>query len=286
MWLLFGLVIVVAFWLLARIGNKPKASPKPAEEPRLPVSRDVSPARPPSDRVSSPAEVPRRPVSAVDDTPKRIKPAYAIDQSRPVTDRTFDISYVDADHIPSTRRIEVNGFSDFEHKTYVEAWCHLRRDQRSFRADRIEEMVSASSGEIIERPRDYVRTMREVLYEPGKDYASIMAKARPGLMALIWIARSDNDLSEAEIELMLSFVEERDSLKRKRKDAADWNRTVMRRAIDNARPTLVMATGALAGMDAAGTEKRLIGRYAAQIAAVEESAAKRARKLGLLNLDI
>lgn len=212
--------------------------------------------------------------------------AYPEDKTIAVTAASFRIEYLDGGDAPTQRRIDIKGFSEFDGKIYLEAWCHLRRAMRSFRADRVLEMTSLQTGEVISDVSSYAPSLRRMLFDPGKDYASLLAKARPGLSALIWIARADYDLSDEEMDILGEYAMARDELNRKRAEPADCNAMTLRKWIENARPTLDEAAGALAQMKAGGSERQLVQRFGRQLAVLDEAAAKRFRKLGLSDLDV
>jgi hypothetical protein len=200
----------------------------------------------------------------------------------PITAQTFDIAYRDAYDDDSIRRIEIKAFSDFNGHIYIEAWCHLRRGGRSFRTDRIGEMIAVQTGEIIDNPTRYARQLKTQLFDPGKDYASVMSKAKAGLSALIWIARADHELADAEMDLFVEFIGERISLHRKTASANDWNPLVARRQIENSRPIFNEAAGAISALKRAGTEFELIEKYAQRLSSMDAAATKRAQKLGFM----
>jgi hypothetical protein len=226
--------------------------------------------------------------SPVSGTPagRRDKPAYPEDHDVAVTPASFWIAYRDGSAAPTQRRIEVEGFSDFDGRIYLEAWCHLRRAMRSFRADRVAEMTSVQTGEVISDVQAYVPALRRMLFDPGPDYGSVMGKAKPGLLPLIWIARADRDLSDDEMDILAEYVVVRDGLHRKRSAPADFNGLTVRKWIENARPTLDEAAGALAQMKAGGGERQLVQKFGQQLAVLDDAAAKRFRKLGLSDLDV
>lgn len=204
---------------------------------------------------------------------------------RPVSALTLDIAYRDAKDTPSWRRIDVKGLSEFGEYLYLEAWCHLRADNRSFRIDRIAEIVTPETGEVIyDVPAFLARFTKEQL-APGRDQASVMSRARTGLVPLIWIARADYQLSDSEMDLLVSYVADRNLLSGSRYLTAEWNRALVRRWIEAQTPTLENARGAIAGMTKDGREKELVAKYAAQLVALADGDGGLTRRVKTLGLD-
>lgn len=214
------------------------------------------------------------------------KPVHPVDATRPVTAMTFEVDYVDAQGVPTRRRIEVRSLSEYDGRLYIDAWCHLRRDERSFRSDRIRTMINCQTGEIVTDPRQHLRHAVRRHFEPGADYKSVMAKAMPGLRPLIWIARVDHELSEAEMDVLVDFVRARDALGARGAADRAWNPVVARRWIENARPVRDEALGALGKMRAGGPELGLCRSFAVRLVSAggeeDARARKRAVQLGLI----
>lgn len=58
----------------------------------------------------------------------------------------WDIVYVDRDGVITERRIAVRGLYGVPYPRYARAWCHLRRETRHFRLDRIDRATDVMTG--------------------------------------------------------------------------------------------------------------------------------------------
>lgn len=61
---------------------------------------------------------------------------------------TVQICYVDASGEASCRRITIRGLFENKGATYLDAYCHEREAARTFRIDRIEEIIDLATGEV------------------------------------------------------------------------------------------------------------------------------------------
>jgi hypothetical protein len=282
-WLIFGGIVVG----LLRVAVAPK---KPF------VSYDSVPvdSTRPSEHVSSrqerasPSTAAQRSVAKPQGGPleTRLRDIFT-SQGRVRGNPLFDILYSDAGDNPTERRISIRRITRFGQSVYVEAFCHLRQADRSFRVDRIKQVSDPDTGEVanIEFATIHAGDFPEP--QPGGDYSVVMSRARPGLNALIWLARADYDLSDAEMDLLLEFVELRASTRTRGAPLADWNRDVVRRWIENAKPTMAEASGRLLSMSKTGEELKQCQLFAARL--VHEAnfgdgqVLKRAKRLGLVS---
>ncbi|MDB5582800.1 MAG: hypothetical protein JWR80_7976 [Bradyrhizobium sp.] len=274
---LLGLaIVIIGWWVVLR-----RAPANRPEEAAIDLMLS-----PPPNRSSVIVAAPERPapVAAVA-VLVGSKPRYPFDPSRPVTAMTFDIAYIDARDEPSRRRVDIMSVSDYGEWFYIDAWCHLRRDLRSFRSDRVIECISASTGEIVGNVQAHLRSATRRHFEAGPAQKSVMGKAMPGLKALIWIARSDHYLSDNELDILIEFTRERDRLNGKGSAESDWNAALARRWIEDARPTRDEAGGALSRMRAGGSEHGLCRDIAQRLIAadgmLDEKSRKRAKTIGL-----
>lgn len=194
--------------------------------------------------------------------------------------------YRDADGELTARRIDVESVLRNFDTNYVDAWCHLRRAQRTFRLERILEISSALTGEVLYPPGSALLKFLREASDPGPDFKSVISKGRRGLLCLIWLARTDYDVSEAETEVMLSYLVERAQLGVKGNPLDDWKKSAARQWIDSQRPTLEDALGAIALMSHRGQEKAMCAAYAKQIVDIQppelvQKVQARVVKLGL-----
>lgn len=179
----------------------------------------------------------------------------------------YDIEYTDADGVVTTRTIDVISVSMSAGAVYIRAFCRLRAGERTFRADRILAASRAPAGEPIQGIERHFFLMAPEDARPDPDHDSVMARVRSGLDILIWIARSDREISSDEEEKLLEYVGERNGLAGRKFAEVPWSRTKAAGYIDGARPTFATSIGALAKMSRTGREHALLTKYAGRIAA-------------------
>lgn len=263
-----ALVIAVASWLNSLIGRPAAPELPPLRQPEnLALRRD------------------HRPAPFVTPVPMPVLEDAAKTASRPVNSLTFDLIYRDANGEVSARRIDIEEVSRNFDAYYIEAWCHLRRAGRSFRVDRIIELASAETGEVMRPPVEGLRRYIREQNDPGPDFGSVIGKAKKGLAVLIWIARADNDISEREADILVAYIFERDAMGARSKGERVWKEAAARSWIDYQRPTMEDAAGARATMAFSGKEDALCARFIEQLVACqpEDTAGKvagRAKRLG------
>ena len=159
----------------------------------------------------------------------------------------------------------------------INTYCHLRRDKRTFRADRMEDLRDADQA-YIGNAMAHFGTMLDPdeIITPGHEL--VMGKARAGLNALIWIARASGELEDGDVALLLRFCEERARVGR---GATDFGAGLAERWIRDARPTFDNATGGISSMRRGGPEWKLTLERAQEMAAAGD-AAKRTKRLARL----
>jgi hypothetical protein len=69
------------------------------------------------------------------------------------------IKYLDVEGVESEREIHAHGYVDSS-PGYIEARCLVRKNNRSFRTDRILEAVDMETGEVIKRIPAFMRSKR------------------------------------------------------------------------------------------------------------------------------
>ncbi len=195
---------------------------------------------------------------------------------------TFEIEYADADGVVTERVITVRNIttsSDLQ-KTYVRAFCHWRKSERTFRVDRILKIRQISNDDYIADIDEEFAKRIDPIDLPDPQHNAVMARARPSLKILIWISLSDRDISSDEIAVLLEFIEDRKSLAGQKYNDTPWDRTKATVYIDETRPTFNDAAGALMKMPPTGKEIKLVSEYATRIAKLDgELAEKRRQRL-------
>lgn len=141
--------------------------------------------------------------------------------------RCIEIEYADADGTFTRRKVNVSSFYRQRHEStwYVEGFCHLRREKRTFRTDRISRLWDVRSGGALvgnatqwveslwlagpegrlhqERvDREEARAEREKVQEEAR---SVVESQFHGLRTLIYVAKADKFLRAAEKRLILFF---------------------------------------------------------------------------------
>ena len=159
---------------------------------------------------SQPAETAVKVIpAAADAVPKSAGPFFLVD-------------YVDVHGVRSERHLQVQSAFRVRQKLFVNAWCWQQRRELPFRVDRINAMVSASGQEIIS-PRQFFSNMIVDTGAETESHNRTMAKAMPGLTALIWIGGTGAEFSETEEALLLEFIDRRIALGNSKRDHS-WDR--------------------------------------------------------------
>ncbi|MAY63971.1 MAG: hypothetical protein CML29_17345 [Rhizobiales bacterium] len=209
------------------------------------------------------------------------------DPNRPNVPGTYDIIYEDADRVFTARRIEVFGIYGAPDQSYIDAYCHLRRGDRTFRSDRILDMADAVTGELIRDPVGAIHAMIKEENDPGPDFRSVMQKARKGLAALVWAARADRHLSADEMTVLLDYIEARDGMTGE--GGRDWKRRVADAWLDDYRPLKSEAVDAVSSFTKDGREGELVRSHAVKMLAVQNDEAERSgveRRLTQLGIKV
>ena len=114
----------------------------------------------------------------------------------------FLIRYVDAKDQESERVITVKGLGYYGAALSLDAFCHARGAARVFLAERIFDMESAATGEVIEDPHAWLTEL-----SARNPTAETLERAAPGLQILACLAWCDGRLADEEWEVMLRYVD-------------------------------------------------------------------------------
>lgn len=196
-----------------------------------------------------------------------------------VSGASFEITYADADGVITERVIRVNEVTGDNGFAYIRAHCYLAQAERTFRSDRILELRNHRTGEQIRDPGKFFA----VFYEDDDDevvlsHEAVMSRAKPGLQALVWVARADGELDDAVIDTMLDYIDARRQIGSKAADFA-WNREVAKRWIMFTRPVFDNAAGVLSRLSPAGRVAIVTREFVERIGATSPNRRKRADKL-------
>lgn len=91
--------------------------------------------------------------------------------------------------------------------TYFQGRCHLRRAVRTFRADRVVELICLASGEVPDTPESWVR--EHALYEGervGDHTPHALRGCRDELALLAYVGQADGVFDADEVEVAIDYV--------------------------------------------------------------------------------
>lgn len=170
------------------------------------------------------------------------------------------ISYVDAKGVKSERRISVNKLRQANNGNFiVAAYCFEREALRSFRVDRIVEMVDLSTGEVFERQQ-----IKEELFSHFIPLVNptvedrIIGMCKDEIMILAFLARCDGHYHSTEEEVLVSFVSDKCF-------EEDFNDVKIRRLIKNLCPEKKECFAAVDRISQREKEKRRLAKYAVRL---------------------
>jgi hypothetical protein len=137
-------------------------------------------------------------------------PAKPPSKVSPLPAPTHHLTYQGANGEQTQRAITltVPAHRDFGEEVYIKALCHLRREPRSFRRDRIVAVADPQTGEIMGAPRDVFRVRGEASFATYPDHDRIVARMQHGLTILIWVAKTEDGIDDAEFADIDRFVTE------------------------------------------------------------------------------
>jgi predicted DNA-binding transcriptional regulator YafY len=114
------------------------------------------------------------------------------------------IRYVDASGVPSERRISIHDVTAHGDDFALRAWCHERQDMRTFLISRVEEAVDPHTGEIIDDLYDWFQ-INAGNGDPDDELEADDALGA-AVAVLVFIARADGRMVEAEREIIRNFI--------------------------------------------------------------------------------
>lgn len=121
---------------------------------------------------------------------------------------TFAILYSDAKNNQTRRRVTVREIIlSANEEILIRAYCHERRAGRTFRADRIQEVVDLETGEVIDEPLAFFSAIAIPGFAPSNDETTLaLSRCRPGIQILVFLARCDGNYHPAEHAAIHAFV--------------------------------------------------------------------------------
>lgn len=194
----------------------------------------------------------------------------------------YRIAYVNADGEASDRVITILDVSQDDGRTYVLAHCSRAQDSLTFRADRIREMRDHHTGERISQPMQFFRQFFTEEKPATNEHLTVMSRARPGLIGLLWIALADRPIAEGNVAAMLDYIERRRALPGSRAESMQWDRATAKQWLLSERSTFENTERALGRMQRGGNEARLFRDTAEQLIGSEKLRKRREKLFRLL----
>lgn len=195
-----------------------------------------------------------------------------------IAGEVYEIEYADGNGVVTNRVIRVHSVEDAGYFAYIHAHCYLADDARTFRSDRILSMTDHRTRERIADPKAYfLSPPQPASSDPA--HAKVMARAKDGLIVLIWIARAEPRLDADAYEVLFGYIEDRLALGGAKAVEATWDRGAAWQAFDDMRPNLDNVAGALARMPAGGKGPALLSDYISRLAAMSDKRRKRAARV-------
>lgn len=129
------------------------------------------------------------------------------------------IVYCDAKGATTKRRVTCRRIDDRGDVIYLQARCHERKAYRTFRFDRIAEIVDWRTGEVIDPPARFLEmadawsaaedeaaeARRAVADAKTADQRRAMGRCRDGIRVLMFLARCDGEFHPLEREVVADY---------------------------------------------------------------------------------
>lgn len=124
----------------------------------------------------------------------------------------WSISYENAAKELSHRRVSVKKIYKAKGEMCISAFCHMRKQSRNFRLDRIQEICDIRTGEVIEGSSLIANKIIEVGRILNSDNAENAKNAvkdcREAMNILMFLARCDGKMHPKELEVVMTYVAE------------------------------------------------------------------------------
>jgi hypothetical protein len=120
------------------------------------------------------------------------------------------IRYVNSKGEESCRRITLHAAYERGGLHYIRAYCFERAAARTFRSDRIREIIDADTGEIISGVEEILEAVADSA-DPLDDLEATRRAfklQKQSIMALLFLARCDGHLHLSEQNVLLTFIDE------------------------------------------------------------------------------
>lgn len=190
--LLIALGVVIA-WIALR-GDESDTNARSAGPKKMgDAAKAPSRADREQDRIDAYAES-FRTQNARTETPEEIWDALAV---QPVPCKALlQLRYRDSKGDETERKVGVKQTDLFSHHGYFFGYCHRRRENRTFRSDRVMHAKDLDTG--LDVPK--VHELLEARYRlsPGHALDELWSTHKKAMRVLLWVGRSDGGLSAAE----------------------------------------------------------------------------------------
>ena len=114
----------------------------------------------------------------------------------------FKISYLTANGEPSNRVISLKSISLRENKVYLNAFCHLRKEDRMFLTDRIQRLEYEN--EVISDPVKYFYNIFK--NSDAYDLQNFAKKKADVLKLFIFLVKADGKMTKAEVDVLIEYL--------------------------------------------------------------------------------
>lgn len=118
------------------------------------------------------------------------------------------ILYADADGIETERVVRVLAARPVDGDVMFDAWCSLRRDERTFRASRVSYAETASDGKPISGLDEYLAEVFrfELWVTPRRTEPEWWSPELSSAYLLVWLAAADGRIDGDQKQVVLDFV--------------------------------------------------------------------------------
>jgi hypothetical protein len=134
--------------------------------------------------------------------------SYGSEGDRPLT-MEAEISYTDRDGQSTKRQITTKHFGPSGNgepsDMMILAYCHLRRENRTFTTSRIREFVNLATGEVARDIPEYLVRLYEA--SPAGQTVRLLDRIADELTVLLYVARGDGRVSPKEKAALVAFLQ-------------------------------------------------------------------------------
>lgn len=116
----------------------------------------------------------------------------------------LEFTYTNQKGITVARQVDVKEIAFTQSGGWITGYCHLRKEQRTFRMDRIKECFDLESGEIINDLKDSLE--RRYLESPYGQYKRVANKHALAIEILIALSKLDGALRAKEKNCIIDFL--------------------------------------------------------------------------------